>query len=178
MTETTDEGEASKIKRKAGRPSLSSSHQTSDGLTTRSNSEPYLKEPCIISQVPGGSLSKVEVKANGEHMLEVSKKLQDKGFFWKLNQITKTENAAANDIVYHNRCWTNARSKVRPPQEKDDSISHTLSVIEVISFAQTQLKDPDQPYLNINIVNEIYKEMLLENGELHENVARGYKKKL
>ena len=111
-------------------------------------------------------------------MLEVSKKLQDKGFFWKLNQITKTENPAANDIVYHNRCWTNARSKARPPQEKDDSISHTLSVIEVISFAQTQLKDPDQPYLNINIVNEIYKEMLLENGELHENVARGYKKKL
>ena len=46
-----DEGEASKIKRKAGRPSLSSSHQTSDGLTTRS-----------ICQVPGGSVSKVELE--------------------------------------------------------------------------------------------------------------------
>ena len=45
--------------------------------------------------------------------------------------------------------------------------------IEVISFAQTQLKDPDQPYLNINIVNEIYKEMFFENGELRENIVQG-----
>ena len=53
-----DDGEASKIKRKA----LSYSHQTSDGLTTRSKSEPYLKESCIICQVPGGSASKVELE--------------------------------------------------------------------------------------------------------------------
>ena len=64
------------------------------------------------------------------------------------------------------------RSKVCPRQEKDDSISHTLSEIEVLNFVQTQLKDPDEPYLDINIVNEIYKEMLLENGEQHENIAR------
>ena len=51
MTEAMDEGEASKIKRKAGRPSLSSSHQTSDGLTTRSKSKPHLNESCIICQV-------------------------------------------------------------------------------------------------------------------------------
>ena len=46
------------------------------------------------------------------------------------------------------------------------------------SFAQAQLKDNDQPYLNINIMNEIYKEMFLENVEPRENIARGYKKKL
>ena len=51
MNETKDEGEASKIMRKAGRPSLSFSHQTSDGLTSRSNSKPYPKESCIICQV-------------------------------------------------------------------------------------------------------------------------------
>ena len=27
-------------------------------------------------------------------------------------------------------------------------------------------------------MNEIYKELLLENGEQHENIARDYKKKL
>ena len=70
------------------------------------------------------------------------------------------------------------RSKVRPRQEKDDSISHTLSEIEVLNFVQTQLKDPDEPYLDINMVNEIYKEMLPENGEQHQNIARDYKKKL
>ena len=35
MTEAMDEGEESKTKRKTGRPSLSSNHQTSDGLRTR-----------------------------------------------------------------------------------------------------------------------------------------------
>ena len=54
-----------------------------------------------------------------------------------------TENVVANDAVSHNRCWANERSKVLPMQEKDDSIRHNLSEIEVISFAQTQLKDPD-----------------------------------
>ena len=29
--------------------------------------------------------------------------------------------------------------------------------------------------LNINILNEIYKELVFENGELRENSARGYK---
>ena len=110
-------------------------------------------------------------------MLEVSKKLQGKGFFRNLNEIPKTESAVTNDVVHRNCCWTNARSKVRPSQGKDDSINHTLSEIEVISFPQTQLKDPDQPSVNINIVNEIYKEMFLENGELRKNIARGYKKK-
>ena len=38
-------------------------------------------------------------------MLEVSRKLQDKEFFRRLNEITKTENAVANDVVYHNRYW-------------------------------------------------------------------------
>ena len=65
------------------------------------------------------------------------------------------------------------KSKVCPRQEKDDSISHTLSEMEVISFDQTQLKDPDQPYLNINRGNEVYKEMFLENGVPRENIARG-----
>ena len=45
--------------------------------------------------------------------------------------------------------------------------SHTLSEMEVISFAQTQVKDPVQPYLNIIV-----------NGELRENIARCDKKKL
>ena len=99
-----DEGEASIIKRKAGRLSLNSSHQTSEGLTTKSKSEPYLKRSCIICQVPGGSVSKVEYEATGKHMLEVSKKLQNKGFFRRLNEITLAEDAVANDVVYHNRC--------------------------------------------------------------------------
>ena len=65
-------------------------------------------------------------------MLAVSKELQDKGFFWRLNKIANAENAFVDDEVYYNRCWANARPKVHPPQEKDDRISHTLSEIKVI----------------------------------------------
>ena len=93
ITEAMDEGEASKIQRKVGIPSLSAIHQTSDGLTTRSKFEPYLKGSCIICQVPGGSVRKVEFEATRKHMFEMSKKLQDKGLFFRLNEITKTENA-------------------------------------------------------------------------------------
>ena len=138
--EAMDEGEALIIKRKAGRPSWNSSHQTPEGLTTRSKSEPYLKGPCIICQVPGGSVSKIEFEATGKYMLQVLKKLQDKWFFSKLSEKTLAEDAVANNVVYHNPSWANARSKVCPRQEKDNSISHTLSEIEVMNFVQTQLK--------------------------------------
>ena len=121
MNETKDEGEASKIMRKAGRPSLSFS----------SNSKPYPKESCIICQVSGGSVSKVVFEKTGKHMLELSKEIYEKRFFRRLNEITKTENEVTNDVVYHSRCWANRRTKVRPPQKKDDSISHTLSEIDV-----------------------------------------------
>ena len=39
---------------------------------------------------------------------EMSKKLQDKGFFRRLNEMTKAEDAVANDVVYQNCCWENA----------------------------------------------------------------------
>ena len=172
-----DEGKASIIKRKDGTRSLNSSHQA-EGLTTRPKSERYIKKSCLICHIPDGSASKGEFEATGTLMLQVSKKLQDKKFSRTLNKITKVEDPVANDVVYHNRCWVNARSKVRPRQQKNDSISHTLSETEVIIFFQIQLKYPDQPYLDMNIVNEIYKVMLLENGEQHDNLARDYKKQL
>ena len=129
-----DEGETSIIKRKAGRPSLSSSHQTSEGLTTISNSKPYLKESRIICLEPGSSVSKVEFEATEKHMPEVPRKLQDKRFIRRLTEVIKAEDAVAIDVVYVNRCWANATSKVCPRQEKDDSINHTLSEIEDKNF--------------------------------------------
>ena len=129
-----DEGELSIIKRKAGRPSLSSSHQTSEGLTTISNSKPYVKESHIIYQVPGSSVSKVEFETTEKYMLEVPRKLQDKRFIRRLTEVIKADDAVAIDVVYVNRCWANATSKVCPRQEKDDSINRTLSEIQDKNF--------------------------------------------
>ena len=53
------------------------------------------------------------------------------------------------------------RSKVRPRKEKNDSIAHTLSEIEIINFFQTQINDPEQSYLDIYMVDCMFKEILL-----------------
>ena len=174
--EALDEGESLVIKGKAGRPSLSSTQIATERIALRSKSEPYIKEACIICQIVGGNVSKVAYDSTGKAMLEASKKLQDKGFFRRLNHITSAGDGIANDVVYHNNCWARVRSKVHPRKEKNDSISHTLSAIEIINFVQTQMNDPEQSCLDINMVDCMFKEILLENGEA--NAGQDYKKKL
>ena len=93
-----------------------------------------------------------------------------------LNQITCAGDGIANDVVYHNNCWARMRSKVRPRKEKNDSIARTLLEIEIINFAQSQINDPEQSCFDINMIDCIFKEILLENGEA--NAGEDYKKKL
>ena len=53
----------------------------------------------------------------------------------------------------------------RTMKEKNDSIAHTLSEIEIINFVQTQINDSEQSCLDINMVDCMFNEILLENGE-------------
>ena len=64
----------------------------------------------------------------------------------------------------------------RTMKEKNDSIAHTLSEIEIISFVQTQINDSEQSCLDINIVDCMFNEILHANGEA--NASKDYKKKL
>ena len=109
-------------------------------------------------------------------MLKASKKLEDKGFFRRLNRITSAGDGIANDVVYHSNCWARVRSKVLPRKEKNGSIAHTLLETEIINFVQTQINDPEQSRLDMNMVDCMFKEILLENGEA--NAGQDYKKKL
>ena len=68
------------------------------------------------------------------------------------------------------------RSKVLPRKEKNGSIAHTLLETEIINFVQTQINDPEQSCLDINMVDCMFKEILLENGEA--NAGQDHKKKL
>ena len=122
------------IKRKAGKSSLSSTQIATERIAFRSNSEPYIIEASIICQIVGGNVSKVAYDSTGKIMLEVSKKLEDKVFFIRSNHITTAGDSIANDVIYHNNCWARVRSKVRPRKEKNGSIAHTLSKIEIILF--------------------------------------------
>ena len=86
-------------------------------LTTRSTSFFFDKVLCIICQCRGGVLNRVEFKATGHDMLDVSSKLPDKTFFRRLNSISKAEDAVANDVIYHNLCWAKAKKKAVPKQK-------------------------------------------------------------
>ena len=48
--------------------------------------------------------------------MDVSSKLPDKMFFCPSNSISIAEDAAANDVIYHNLCWVKAEKKAVPKQ--------------------------------------------------------------
>ena len=47
-------------------------------------------------------------------MLLMSEKLSDKGFFRRLNSISSAADALANDVMYHNLCWADAKKESNP----------------------------------------------------------------
>ena len=133
-----ESGQPSEVKRKAGRPSIGhSSNLSEERLTTRSHSEAYNKSNCIIYQTPGGLLHQVETKETGKLMLSVSGKLSDKSF----HTISSPEDAIANDVLYHNLCWANAKKKSVPCVEIEENFSKILSEIELINFVEASLND-------------------------------------
>ena len=81
--------------------------------TTRSSKIiSYNKELCIICQNRGGKLRKVEFLQTGKNMHEVAKMITNKDFFLRLNTIPNAEDAVANDVVYHLRCWVDVQHQI------------------------------------------------------------------
>ena len=65
----------------------------------------YIKELCVICQKEGGKLRKVVVKSTGKRMVDVAKRLSSEDFFLRLNIMLLAEDAIANDVEYHLKCW-------------------------------------------------------------------------
>ena len=106
------------FKRKAGRSSaVLESDQNQEKLITRSQTTLYNKHLCIICQKPGKSIHKVSTNEAGELMVKVSEELPDKRLFRRMDSIASAKDAAANDVLYHNWCWTLIKQKV-PSEEK------------------------------------------------------------
>ena len=106
------------FKRKAGRSSaVLESDQNQEKLITRSQTTLYNKDLCIICQKPGKNIHKVSTNEAGELMVKVSEKLPDKRLFRRVDSTASAKDAAANDFLYHNLCWTLIKQKV-PSEEK------------------------------------------------------------
>ena len=144
-------------------------------LTTRLTSSFFDKALCIICQRPGGVLNRVEFKATGHDMLDVSSKLPDKTFFRRLNSISIEEDAVYNDVIYHNLCWAKAKKKAVPKQKPTENYIKTLSNVEILNHIENSLVDNSIEFLDMNKLNEVYKKMFAENGENPDNISSNYK---
>ena len=62
------------------------------------------KNSCILCQIPGGKMHKVEFLQTGQDMLKVAEKLENKSFYLRLNVSPNAADAVANDVRYHLKC--------------------------------------------------------------------------
>ena len=62
------------------------------------------KNSCILCQIPGGKMHKVEFLRTGQDMLKVAEKLENKSFYLRLNVSPNAADAVANDVRYHLKC--------------------------------------------------------------------------
>ena len=166
-----------KTKPKKGRPSIEKT-SVKEMLKTRSKSEPYIKAKCQKDK-RNQKLHQVEFKVTGDQMLAVASQLVDKSFFRRLNTISIANDAIANDVIYHNLCWAKEKKKAQPKTlNEPENYRKALSKIELVKYIESHICDPSLPILDMNQVDSIYKDILIENGENAENLAKHYKRNL
>ena len=106
-------------------------------------------------------------------MLSVAQNLSDKTFFIRLNTITHTDDAITNDVLYHKFCWAKAKRLAEPKPKSVENYAKTMTDIELLNIHQ----NPNNT-LEMNFVNEMYINILLENGADPKEVSNNYKKRL
>ena len=62
-----------------------------------------MEDRCIICQIPGEKMHKVEFLQTGQNVLKIAKKLEDRSFYLRLNAIPNAD--VANNVRYHLKCW-------------------------------------------------------------------------
>ena len=93
----------------------------------------------------------VQTKETGKLMLLVSEKLSDKGFFRRLNSISSAADALANDVMYHNLCWADAKKKATLKSEQSANYSRTLADIEITDFVESYLNGSSERVIHMNL---------------------------
>ena len=111
-------------------------------------------------------------------MLSVSRKRSHKGFFWRFGCISSAADAIANNVAYHNLCWTDAKKKANSKSERSVIYSRRLADMEITDFAESHLNGSSERILDLNKIDEIYKGILLESSTATEKLNATYKKYL
>ena len=120
----------------------------------------YIKELCVICQKEGGKLRKVVVKSTGKRMVDVAKRLSSEDFFLRLNIILLAEDAIANDVEYHLKCWVDILNEKIEIQELKD-VNRVIADIKIVEMVRERV---NSNVIDMNTVNLTYN-ALLENKE-------------
>ena len=136
--------------------------------STRSKSSLYRKGLSVICQ-KGGKLRKVAMKSTDKRMLNVAKCLSNKNFFLRLNTIPLAEDAIANDVEYHLKCWVAIQREVQNDtlNEKDvikelEDVNRVIADIEIVEMVGESVNNNN--VIDMNTVNLTYN-ALLDNEE-------------
>ena len=123
--------------------------QESSPRHTRLSQLPYDRDSCIMCQVPGGKLHKVEFTKTGKKMLECTSKLKGKSLHVSLNSVCDPSDAVANDVQYHLKCWIYWIYLQRKTNKDDNSnvqeinnVAQVTSDIEILNLVEAELKEP------------------------------------
>ena len=68
-----------------------------ESLTTTLKTQPFYKSARLICQKPGGNLHEVMFDSTGKNMFPVSKNLEEKSCFCRLNSISHVEDVVTNE---------------------------------------------------------------------------------
>ena len=123
----------------------------------------------MICQKEGGKLRKVAVKSTGKRMLDVAKCLSNKDFILRLNTIPLAEDAIANYVEYHLKCWVAVQGESQNDilNEKDEiqeleDVNRVIADIEIVETVRESVNSNN--VVDTNTVNLTYN-ALLENDE-------------
>ena len=113
-------------------------------------------------------------------MLSIAQNLSNKGFYRRLNTIPAASDAPANDVLYHNACWVTAKreSEKKNVLFKEQDYINALSDIEIVHYVEKEILEPREKVLDMNTLNEIYRQILSSNGKKDSLIQNDYKKHL
>lgn len=142
-----------------------------DRKLLRSSTEPFRKEECIICQTGKevGTLHRVQKMVIGKRMLEVAKLLPKKSFLLRLNEIPNAEDAVANDVQYHLKCWVGVQrevSQIDDATTEIENIDRVLADIEIINTVKFQLHHESNVVLHMKNLNTTYNNLMGNDCEV------------
>ena len=100
-------------------------------------------------------------KCKGIRMIQIASKLDNKGFFIRLNILPGRADAVANDVLYHQECWVYKQREANKTgtaynEQNYDQIAKVIADIEKINIVKSELMNPTTTVLDMNNIYNLH----------------------